>query len=88
MEFFEKENITVLLWPANFSDLNLIEHIWVYMKYRLDRYTESQEKPINLWEHVQKIWKTLSDDFLQKLDQNIPKRLKEVIKNKGGNTKY
>ena len=88
MEFFEQENITVLPWPVNSPDLNLIEHVWAYMKRRLDRHTEPPEKLIDLWERVQEIWTDLPNGFLQKLYESMPKRLEEVIKNKEGNTKY
>ena len=88
MEFFEEENITVLPWPANSPDLNLIEHVWAYMKRKLDSDPERPEKLEDLWERVQKIWTDLPDDFLQKLYESMPKRLEEVIRHKGGNTRY
>jgi hypothetical protein len=88
MEFFEDENITLLPWPANSPDLNLIEHVWAYMKRRLDRYDEQPKTMVELWERVQTIWTELPDGLLQKLYESMPKRLEEVIKNKGGNTKY
>jgi transposase len=40
MELFEQKNITVFSWPSNSSDLNPIEHVWVYMKQKLDHYPE------------------------------------------------
>lgn len=88
MEFFEQENITVLPWPANSPDLNLIEHIWVYIKSKLDLYPKAPKTMNELWERVQDIWGHISSDFLQNLYTSMPKRLEEVIKNKGRNTKY
>jgi hypothetical protein len=88
MEFFEEEKITVLPWPANSPDLNIIEHVWAYMKRRLGWYTERPDNLEDLWERVQEIWTNIPNDFLQKLYESMPKRLEEVIKHKGGNTKY
>ncbi len=88
MEFFEKENITVLPWPANSPDLNLIEHVWAYMKRKLDEDPVAPKNKNELWERVQKIWTELLNGFLQKLYESMPKRMQAVIRNKGRNTKY
>ncbi|KAI9239405.1 MAG: transposable element Tc1 transposase [Podila humilis] len=82
MELFEEEDITIFPWLANSPDLNFIEHVWAYMKRRLDRNTEPPERLKDLWERAQEIWTDLPDDFLQKLYERMPKRLEEVIKNK------
>ena len=88
MEFFKKNNITVLPWPANSPDLNPIEYVWAFMKQRLDHHPKELNDLNELWEHVQDIWTHIPDDFLHKLYESMPKRLEEVIKNKGRNTKY
>lgn len=88
MEFFRENKITILPWPSNSPDLNLIEHVWAYVKHKLDQYPEAAKDKIELWERFQIIWGTIPDDFLQNLYHSMPQRLREVIKNKGGNTKY
>ncbi|KAF9991685.1 hypothetical protein BGZ80_008961, partial [Entomortierella chlamydospora] len=60
---------------SNSPDLNLIEHVWEYIKSKLNLYPETQD----VWEHI-------STDFLQNLYKSMPTRLEEVIKNKGRNT--
>ena len=88
MAFFEQEHITVLPWPANSPDLNLIEHVWAYMKKQLDQYPEILKDENELWERVQDIWEHLPKDLLEKLYASMPERLAEVNKHKGRNTKY
>ncbi|KAF9079360.1 hypothetical protein BGX23_004256 [Mortierella sp. AD031] len=62
MKFFEQENITVLPWPANPLDRNLIEHVCPYLKRMPIPYPEMPKCLDGLWEHVQYIWENMPDD--------------------------
>ena len=37
MAYFEREEIKILPWAAQSPDLNPIEHVWQYMKVKLDK---------------------------------------------------
>lgn len=87
MEFFEEENITVLPWPTNYLELSPIEHAWEYIDRKLDQYPDAPKGQDKLWERVQVIWENIPNEFLEKLHESIPWRLKEV-RNKRSNTKY
>jgi hypothetical protein len=83
MEFFEEKNITLLPWPAHSPDLNPMKHIWTYTKHEQDQNPVPPRTPDELWERFQDIWVKIPKDFLQNLYESIPKRLREVIRNKG-----
>lgn len=86
--FFVRHRINVLIWPPNSPDLNLIEHVWAYIKRELDKYPESPRDLDELWRRVEAIWREIPMDFLHKLYESMPDRLAMVIQNKGRNTKY
>jgi transposase len=86
--FFAESNLTVMKWPANSPDLNPIEHLWSYLKTQLNAYKEDPKTMDELWERVQEVWTKIPTDYIHKLYESMPRRMEEVIRNRGGNTKY
>lgn len=86
--WFSEQEFTVVKWPANSPDLNIIEHVWALLKHRLNQY-EVEPKDLNeLWERVQYEWENLQPEFIQGLYESMPRRIKAVLRSKGGLTKY
>lgn len=85
---FVKKRIKVLEWPANSPDLNPIEHLWAYIKYRLGQYKESPSTLEELWERVQDIWVDIPIDYIHQLYESMPRRMKELHDNRGKHTMY
>ena len=90
-DFFKSEKITVLDWPPHSPDLNIIEHVWRYLKvklYKLPVATNVKE----LWEKInslsEEMWDEKMTEAIQALYESIPRRMAAVIKAKGGHTKY
>lgn len=73
-------------WPARSPDLNPIETLWAIWKQRIrGRAPQDLEQLKN---YAFQEWANISQDLIQKLYRSTPKRLKEVIKAQGRNTKY
>lgn len=86
--FFVKSKLTVMEWPANSPDLNPIENLWSYLKHELGKYKESPRTMDELWDRVQEVWTKIPVDYIQKLYESMPRRMAEVVRSRGGYTKY
>lgn len=73
-------------WPPQSPDLNIIEHMWAYVKKELCNHIITSET--DLWNKILQIWNEIPTIFIQNLYNSIPRRLKEVIKLKGTNSHY
>jgi transposase len=86
--FLDRQNIPLLKWPGNSPDMNPIENIWELVKRRVstDLITTKQqliEKLIAVWCRDPEV-KTLA----AKCIESMPRRVKALLKAKGGSTKY
>jgi len=90
-EFFHAHNLQVLKWPAHSPDLNIIEHMWHYLKERVRQLPVASNKE-NLWSHVQMVLEYMWDEEMtQKINElyeSLPNRMQAVIDAHGGNTRY
>ena len=87
-KWFQDHDFTVLKWPAQSPDLSPIEHLWHYLKRRLEEFEEPAGSVSELWDRVQKLWEEIPKEECQKLIESMPRRLAAVIRAKGGYTKY
>jgi hypothetical protein len=86
--WFQNNQYQVLPWPAQSPDLNPIEHLWDYLKRRLEEYEIPPKGMLELWERIEREWEAIPASECQKLIQSMPRRIEAVIKAKGGYTKY
>jgi transposase len=86
--WFQDNGIKVLPWPAQSPDMNPIEHLWTYLKRKLKEYDHPPSGILELWERVEKEWNKIPAEECQKLIESMPRRVKAVVKAKGGYTKY
>jgi len=87
-DWLNNNNINVLEWPAQSPDLNPIEHIWGEVKYQLRKFNEQITNKEDLWDKLQDIWNNIEEEKCIKLIETMPKRINDVIKAKGGYTKW
>lgn len=85
-KWFSKNKINVLDWPSQSPDINPIEHLWDELEHRMKPYSPKNKE--ELWRILKHEWDGIGRDVTSKLVDSMPKRLEEVLKNKGGPTRY
>ena len=85
--WLSKQSFCVLEWPPQSPDLNPIEKLWEIFNQHQDK-SKGIKNEDELWEECQETWKKVSMDICHKLVELIFRRVAEVIKHKGGSTKY
>lgn len=81
-------HLLVLPWPPKSPDMNLIEHVWDYLKNRVKARCPQPTSLERLWEVTQEEWYAIPDSFIAKLYRNMPKRIVALRDVRGGNTSY
>lgn len=85
--FQEHPEVIRIPWPARSPDLNPIENLWAEITKKWD-YNMARNKE-SLLTHSITIWESLRQtDLCQNLVSSMPRRLDEVIANRGAYTKY
>ncbi len=87
--FLEHDNeFTLLKWPPQSPDLNPIEHLWDVVEQEIHI---MDVQPTNLQQlrvAIMSIWTKISEECFQHLVESMPRRIKAVLKAKGGPTRY
>src|SRR3954469_5895835 len=87
-QWLKRDKIMVLDWPPQSPDLNPIEHLWNEVDRRLRKLETRVHSQDQLWEAIQKIWVEMDNEFLTTLINSMPERIEDVIKAKGGYTRW
>jgi len=88
LQWFEDNDIQVLVWPSQSPDINPIEHLWVHLKRALLEHPTPPRGVHELWERVEVDWNEIAAETCQNLIENMPRRIQAVIRANGGHTKY
>jgi hypothetical protein len=87
-KWLDESGFTIMKWPAQSPDLSPIEHLWNYLKRRLDEYEIPPSSQNELWQRCEEEWEKIPKEVCQNLIESMPKRVAAVLKAKGGHTKY
>jgi transposase len=86
--------IPSIKWPQYSPDLNLIEHVWNWIKnyiqeqYWQARYDVAKVPLEQLKAIIWEAWNAVPDSFIETLFSSWWRRCQAVIDTKGGPTKY
>uniref|UniRef100_A0A8C1DLE8 Tc1-like transposase DDE domain-containing protein n=1 Tax=Cyprinus carpio carpio TaxID=630221 RepID=A0A8C1DLE8_CYPCA len=91
-QFLEAENILVLAWPAYSPDMSPIKHVWDALDRCIQQHLRALDvHPTNLHQlqdAILSIWANISKECFQHLVGSMPRRIKAVLKVKGGQSQY
>ncbi len=82
----KKLRVNVMDWPSMFPDLNPIEHLWGILKQKVEERKFSNIHQLR--DVVMEEWKRTPVATCEALVNSMPKRVKAVLENNGGHTKY
>ncbi len=87
--FLEHDNeFTLLKWPPQSPDLNPIEHIWDVVEQQICIMDVQPTNLQQLRDAIMSIWTKISEECSQQLVESMPRRIKVILKAKGGPTRY
>ncbi len=87
-EYLKDQEYKVMSWPAQSPDLNPIENCWSFLKSRVYSHSKQASGMHELWERVEEEWEAISKEYITKLYESMPNRMRACIKAKGYWTKY
>ncbi len=83
--WFNDHGVTVLDWPANSPDLNLIENLWGIVKRKMRDTRPNNADELKATD--KETWASIPPQQCHKLITSMPRRIEAVIKAKGAPTK-
>jgi len=85
-QYFQENNVDVIMWPSQSPDLNPIENLWASIKKKLKGKDFSKKE--KLIECVNDIWRNISPEVCKKLVGSMDDRIIQVLRSEGGYSDY
>ena len=86
--FKQQSGLRTIDWPAMSPDLNPIENVWSLLKKNVRRRLKATDDIQSLKDLLKREWDNLSQTTIDSIIESMPSRVRSVIGNSGGNTKY
>ena len=78
-EWFHRNNIEVLPWPAYSPDINPMENVWGLIVKEIYKRNFRPNNSNELWEVIHECWEGLDLNVIVNLINSIPDRLVQVV---------
>ena len=88
IKILKDKSIKTLDWTSQSPDMNIIEHVWAYLKYQIRQRPTLPRNKKESWEVLQEEWYGLDIEYIRKLYDSIPRRFEALEEVKGGWTRY
>lgn len=76
----------MLVTPPQSPDINPIEHLWAIIEKELQKFNITSKT--SLKDKILEVWSSISPSITENLVKSMHNRLQDVIRAKGGPTKY
>lgn len=87
-EYLAEVGINVLPMPAKSPDINVIEHVWDMLKRRLRARVQRPTTLRELEMALREEWERIPQEYIVRVIQSMPRRLNEIVRARGGVTRY
>lgn len=87
-DWLDQHGIKIVLLPTNSPDLNPIENVWRILKQKLSNLGTKNLTKRQLEESTRAQWNTITREDYIGIIHSMYERVRAVIKQKGGHTKY
>ena len=87
-QWFQRNNIPVMPWPARSPDLSPIENAWDLLGRRVAARVTPQSTVADLEQFLIQEWNAIPDNYIRTLMNSMRRRIESCIAVNGGSTKY
>lgn len=87
-EWIHEAEISVLPWPSQSPDMNIIEHVWNDVNVRIRARRVKPQNKAELMAAIKEEWEATPLGYIRNLYHSMSRRIKALSDAKGGATKY